>query len=53
MSGRPLQNYSIRRSLVRRNDRPMSRAFQEFRTVLVDEIRDFGRSLPGVTILLR
>jgi len=52
MSGRQLQSYSIRRSLVRRNDRPMSRAFQEFRTVLADEIRDFGRNLPGVTVLL-
>jgi LysR family nitrogen assimilation transcriptional regulator len=52
MSGRQLQSYSIRRSLVRRNDRPMSRAFQEFRTVLADEIRDFGRHLPGVTVLL-
>jgi DNA-binding transcriptional LysR family regulator len=52
MSGRPIQNFSIRRSLVRRNDRPMSRALQEFKVFLAEEIRDFGRDLPGVIVLL-
>jgi LysR family nitrogen assimilation transcriptional regulator len=51
MSGQPIQKYSIRRSLVRRNDRPISRALQEFRVLLIEEVKDFGRKLPGITVL--
>jgi len=50
MSGQPIQKYSIRRSLVRRNDRPISRALQEFRLLLIEEVKDFGRKLPGITV---
>jgi hypothetical protein len=53
MFGWRIQPYSIRRSLVRRNDRPISRALQEFRTLLVEAVTDFGRDLPGITVLLR
>jgi LysR family nitrogen assimilation transcriptional regulator len=52
MSGQPLQKHSIRRSLVRRNDRPISRALQEFRLLLIEQVRDFSRKQPGITVLL-
>lgn len=52
MWGVPIEDFSIRRSLVRRNDRPMSRALQEFRSVLAEAVTEFGRSLPAVTVLL-
>jgi LysR family nitrogen assimilation transcriptional regulator len=51
MFGCPIEPYSIRRSLVRRNDRPISRALQDFRTFLVEAVTDFGRDLAGVTVL--
>jgi len=49
--GTPIQNFSIRRSLVRRNDRPMNRALQEFKNLLLDQVREFGRHTSGVTVL--
>ena len=39
MSGQPMPKYSIRRTLVRRNDRPISRALGEFRAMLIEETR--------------
>ena len=51
MSGQAMPKYSIRRTLVRRNDRPISRALGEFRAMLIEETREFGRKLPGVTVL--
>jgi hypothetical protein len=53
MSGHPMEDYSIRRSPVRRNDRPVSRALQEFRSLLAVEIRQLGRDLPGIRVLIR
>ena len=41
----------MRRSLVRRNDRPTSRALQEFRTLLVEAVMDFGSDRPEITLL--
>lgn len=51
MFGCPLEPYSMRRSLVRRNDRPTSRALQEFRTLLVEAVMDFGSDRPEITLL--
>jgi LysR family nitrogen assimilation transcriptional regulator len=53
MFGCRIQPYSIRRSFVRRNDRPISRALQEFRALLVEAVTNFDRDLPGITVLLR
>ncbi len=50
MSGQAMPKYSIRRTLVRRNDRPISRALGEFRAMLIEETREFGRRLPSVTV---
>ncbi len=51
ISGRPIEDCRIRRSLVRRNDRPMSRAFREFKGLLAVQVRRFGQDRPGVTVL--
>jgi LysR family transcriptional regulator, nitrogen assimilation regulatory protein len=51
ISGRPIQDYRIRRSLVRRNDRPASRALHEFKALLAGQVQRFGRGLLGVTVL--
>jgi LysR family nitrogen assimilation transcriptional regulator len=53
LSGLPIRDFYIRRSLVRRNDRPMSRALQEFKTLLLDQVGSFAKSLSGVTVLQR
>ena len=50
MSGQAMPKYSIRHTLVRRNDRPISRALGEFRAMLIEETREFGRRLPSVTV---
>jgi len=51
ISGQPIRGYTIRRSLVRRNDRPVSRALHEFKTLLGDAVKELARALPGVTAL--
>jgi LysR family nitrogen assimilation transcriptional regulator len=44
MRGGPIENVTITRSLVRRKDRPLSRATREFLSVLQDEIARFIRA---------
>jgi LysR family nitrogen assimilation transcriptional regulator len=51
MSGQPMPKYSIRRSWIRRNDRPISRALQEFRLMLMKEVNDFAGKRSGITVL--
>ncbi len=53
MSGGPIRDFRIRRSLVRRNDRPVSRAVHECRTQLGEEVRQLARRLPRITVLMR
>ena len=53
LSGQPIRGHRIRRSLVRRNDRPVSRALHEFKTLLTDEVTQFARALPSVVALAR
>jgi LysR family transcriptional regulator, nitrogen assimilation regulatory protein len=51
LSGVPIANYAIRRSLVRRNDRPTSRAFHEFKARLTVQVRQFANDVRGVSII--
>jgi LysR family nitrogen assimilation transcriptional regulator len=53
MSGTPVREFWIRRSLVRRNDRPINRALQEFKGLVGNQVRLLGRKLPGIKILVK
>ena len=51
LSGAPIANHSIRRSLVRRNDRPTNRAFHEFKTRLSMQVKQLGNGVRGVSVI--
>jgi hypothetical protein len=50
ISGTPVQDFWIRRSLVRRNDRPISRALREFQGLLGKQVNQLRQKMPGVKV---
>ena len=50
ISGTPVQDFWIRRSLVRRNDRPISRALREFQGLLGKQVNQLGQKMPGIKV---
>jgi DNA-binding transcriptional LysR family regulator len=50
ISGTPVQGFWIRRSLVRRNDRPISRALRVFHGLLGKQINQLGQKMPGIKV---
>jgi hypothetical protein len=45
-----VQDFWIRRSLVRRNDRPISRALREFQGLLGKQVNQLGQKMPGIKV---
>jgi hypothetical protein len=45
-----VQDFWIRRSLVRRNDRPISRALREFQGLLGKQVNQLRQKMPGVKV---
>ena len=53
ISGTPIRDFWIRRSFVRRNDRPMNRALQEFRNLLANQVTLLVQKLPELKALVK
>jgi LysR family nitrogen assimilation transcriptional regulator len=52
ISGTPIRDFWIRRSFVRRNDRPMNRALQEFKILLANQVKFLAQKLPELKPLV-
>ena len=53
ITGTPVRDFWIRRTLVRRNDRPISRVLREFQGLLGKQVNWFGQKLPDIKVRVK